>query len=89
MKIAITSEYGPDARENIERVNILDADVVPGDCVALDIHHGQMGVGGDASWGMRRLQQHSLGEESHPYVFRLRAFDPSEARVDELIDPVN
>ena len=89
MKIAITSEDGPDAQEKAGRVNIHVSDIVPGDYVALDIDHGQMGVGGDDSWGKRTLQQYSLGEKAYRYGFRLRAFDPGEARVDELLDPVN
>jgi beta-galactosidase len=88
-KVAITSEDGPDARDGEARINTHVDDVVPGDYVALAIDCGQMGVGGDDSWGKRTLQEYSLGEKSYRYGFRLRAFDPSETRVDDLLDPVN
>jgi beta-galactosidase len=88
-KVAITSEDGPGARKNASRVNTHVDDIVPGDYVALAIDYGQMGVGGDDSWGKRTLEQYSLGEKSYRYGFRLRAFDPSETPVDALLDPVN
>jgi Kef-type K+ transport system membrane component KefB len=59
-KIAITSEDGPDARKNEERVNVHVDDIVPGDFVSLNIDYGQMGVGGDDSWGKKTLMQYSL-----------------------------
>lgn len=88
-KIAITSEDGPDARKDDTRVNVHVDDIVPGDFVALDIDFGQMGVGGDDSWGKRTLQQYSLGEKSYRYGFRLRAFNIENVSLDELLDPVN
>jgi beta-galactosidase len=88
-KVAITSEDGPDAPANDARVNTHVDDIAPGDYVALAIDYGQMGVGGDDSWGKRTLEQYSLGEKTYRYGFRLRAFDPSETPVDALLDPVN
>ena len=32
---------------------------------------GQMGVGGDDSWGKRTLQKYSLNEQSYRYGFTL------------------
>jgi len=72
VKIAITSEDGPGARDNEERVNIHVNDVVPRDLVSLNIDLGQMGVGGDDSWGKRTLQAYSLNEKSYDYGFTIR-----------------
>ncbi len=72
MKIAITSEDGPGARNNEERVNVHVNDVVPRDLVSLNIDVGQMGVGGDDSWGKRTLQKYTLNEKSYDYGFTIR-----------------
>jgi beta-galactosidase len=74
VKIAITSEDGPDARDNDERVNMHVNDVVPRDLVSLDIDLGQMGVGGDDSWGKRTLMKYSLTEKVYSYGFTIRPF---------------
>ncbi len=71
VKIAITSEDGEGARDNEERVNIHVNDVVPRDLISFDIDYGQMGVGGDDSWGKRTLQEYSLNEMSYEYGFTL------------------
>jgi beta-galactosidase len=71
VKIAITSEDGPGARANDERVNVHVNDVKPRDLISLDIDFGQMGVGGDDSWGKRTLQEYSLNESSYHYGFSL------------------
>jgi beta-galactosidase len=84
-KIAITSEDGPDARKNKRRVNVHVDDIVPGDFVSLNIDYGQMGVGGDDSWGKRTLMQYSLGEKSYQYGFRLRPFSTGERSLDRLL----
>lgn len=83
-KIAITSEDGPGARKNTERVNIHVNDIRPRDLVSLDIDYGQMGVGGDDSWGKRTLQKYSLNKKEYSYGFRLRPYTPDKQR-DELI----
>ena len=87
-KIAITSEDGPDARKNTERVNVHVSDIVPRDFVSLNIDYGQMGVGGDDSWGKRALQRYSLSEREYRYGFRLRPYIFEEDRLDQLIGPV-
>jgi len=74
VKIAITSEDGPGARDNEERVNIHVNDIVPRDLISLDIDLGQMGVGGDDSWGKRTLMQYSFTESTYSYGFTLRPF---------------
>jgi len=85
VKIAITSEDGPDAQKNERRVNMHVDDIVPGDFVSLDIDYGQMGVGGDDSWGKRTLMKYSLVEKTYQYGFRLRPFSASRDRLDELL----
>jgi beta-galactosidase len=75
VKIAITSEDGPGARENEERVNIHVNDIVPRDLVSLDIDLGQMGVGGDDSWGKRTLMKYSFTESVYSYGFTLNTFE--------------
>jgi beta-galactosidase len=74
VKIAITSEDGPEARKNAGRVNIHVNDVVPRDLVSLDIDLGQMGVGGDDSWGKRTLMNYSFTGRTYSYGFTLRPF---------------
>ncbi len=79
VKIAITSEDGPGARDNEERVNVHVNDVLPRNLVSLNIDLGQMGVGGDDSWGKRTLMKYSLTEKSYSYGFTLRLFDPENS----------
>jgi beta-galactosidase len=74
VKIAITSEDGPGARENRERVNVHVNDIVPRELISLDIDLGQMGVGGDDSWGERTLMNYSFTESNYRYGFTLRPF---------------
>lgn len=86
VKIAITSEDGPGARNDEDRVNIHVNDIVPRDLVSLDIDYGQMGVGGDDSWGKRTLQQYSLNEKQYVYRFTLQPYSPGNGRLDELVN---
>ncbi len=85
VKIAITSEDGPGARENNDRVNVHVSDVGPRDLVSLDIDYGQMGVGGDDSWGKRTLMKYSLGEISYQYSFTLKPYVPMPGQLDQLV----
>ena len=71
VKIAITGEDGPGARDEAGRVNMHVNDIVPRDLVSLDIDLGQMGVGGDDSWGKRTLMQYSLTAKRYEYGFSL------------------
>jgi beta-galactosidase len=87
-KVAITSEDGPDARKNKKRVNVHVSDIVPGDFVSLDVDYGQMGVGGDDSWGKRTLQRYSLNQKEYRYGFRLRPYRFEEGRLDQLLSGV-
>jgi len=86
VKIAITSEDGPGARDNEERVNVHVSDVVPRDIVSLNIDLGQMGVGGDDSWGKRTLSKYSLTETSYRYSFTLMPYKPDAGRLDKLVE---
>ena len=85
VKVAITSEDGPGARDNEERVNVHVNDVVPRDIVSLNIDLGQMGVGGDDSWGKRTLSKYSFTDTSYSYGFILRPYTPEPGRLDSLV----
>jgi len=87
-KIAITSEDGPDAQKNEKRINVHVDDIVPGDFVSLNIDYGQMGIGGDDSWGKRTLMRYSLGAKKYQYGFRLRPFSVRKRHLDELLGVV-
>jgi len=86
VKVAITSEDGPGARDNEERVNVHVNDVVPRDIVSLNIDFGQMGVGGDDSWGKHTLSKYSLTEKSYRYSFSLLPYRPDAGRLDSLVE---
>jgi len=86
VKIAITSEDGEGARDNDERVNIHVSDIEPRDLISLDIDYGQMGVGGDDSWGKRTLQKYSLGEKIYRYGFTLVPYDGENTSLDRLVE---
>jgi beta-galactosidase len=56
-----------ESRRNARHVN----DVVPRDLVSVNLDYGQMGVGGDDSWGSRTLQRYMLNEKSYHYGFTI------------------
>ncbi len=85
VKIAITSEDGPDARDNDKRVNVHVSDVIARDIVALNIDYGQMGVGGDDSWGKHTLSKYSLTDTQYSYGFTLIPYTPADGRLNALI----
>ena len=85
VKIAITREDGPEERVNEQRVNMHVSDVVPRDIVSLNIDYGQMGVGGDDSWGKRTLMKYSLTDTNYSYGFTLLPYSPGNDRLDELV----
>ena len=74
-KIAITSEDGPTARNNEQRVNIHVNDIKPKDLISVNIDFGQMGVGGDDSWGKQTLRSYSLTDSQYQYAFWIRLYD--------------
>jgi beta-galactosidase len=53
--------------------------------VSLDIDLGQMGVGGDDSWGKRTLLQYSLGETTYRYKFTLVPYTVEAGSLDQLL----
>lgn len=59
--------YRPDAK----LINRHISDVVPRDLVCVNIDYGQMGVGGDDSWGERTHPQYCLLETKYRYSFRM------------------
>ena len=71
-KIAITSEDGDGARDNPYRVNVHTNDIKPRDLVSVNVDYGQMGIGGDDSWGKKTLRKYSLSESEYKYGFWLR-----------------
>ena len=52
--------------------------VQPRDLVELRLDHGQMGVGGDDSWGARPHERYRLAVRPYAYSFRLRPFAPAD-----------
>ncbi len=59
--------YRPDAK----LVNRHISDVIPRDLVRVNIDYGQMGVGGDDSWGERTHPQYCLLDTKYKYSFRM------------------
>jgi beta-galactosidase len=59
-------------RKDAKSVNTHTIDVKPRDLVNLNIDLGQMGVGGDNSWGALIHPQYRLLEKKYEYSFRIR-----------------
>ncbi len=59
--------YRPDAK----LVNRHICDVIPRDLVCVNIDYGQMGVGGDDSWGARTHPKYCLLDKQYKYAFRM------------------
>ncbi len=59
--------YRPDAKLANRHIS----DVVPRDLVCVNIDYGQMGVGGDTSWGARTHPQYCLTAREYKYGFRM------------------
>ena len=85
VKIAITGEDGPLAAEDPDRVNMHVNDIRPRQLISLNIDYGQMGLGGNDSWGARPLRKYSLTEPRYGYGFTLYPYTPGAGRLDELI----
>ncbi len=62
------SQYRPDAKT----ANTHTCDVKPRDFVNLNVDFGQMGVGGDNSWGAKIHPEYRLTEMKYEYSFRIR-----------------
>ena len=85
VKIAITSEDGAAARYDPRRVNMHVNDIEPRPLISLNIDYGQMGLGGDDSWGARTLDKYSLLDRAYRYRFTLRPYTPEAGRLDQLV----
>jgi len=72
-------------RKDARSVNTHTTDVKPLDLVALNIDYGQMGVGGDDSWGARTHPEYCLLDDSYNYSFRMRAVSSPGGDVDEIL----
>ena len=59
--------YRPDAKLANRHIS----DVIPRDLVRVNIDYGQMGVGGDNSWGARTHPQYCLTAREYRYGFRM------------------
>jgi beta-galactosidase len=59
-------------------------DVQPRPLVSLDLDYGQLGVGGDDSWGAQTHEKYRLLEPAYRYSFRLRPFDSRQESAAEL-----
>ena len=54
-------------------------DVHSRDHVTLDLDYGQMGLGGDTSWGAVILPQYRIPARAYSYRVRLLPFGPGDA----------
>jgi beta-galactosidase len=59
-------------------------DLEPRDYVTLDLDYGQMGLGGDTSWGARPHRQYRLPAKRYEYRVRLLPFGPGDRTPSEL-----
>jgi beta-galactosidase len=57
--------------ETDDKENRHTTDVVPRDLVAINIDYGQLGVGGDNSWGARPHPEYRLSKKSYFHNFRM------------------
>jgi beta-galactosidase len=60
-------------------------DLQPRDRVILDLDFGQMGVGGDTSWGARTHPEYRLTPKAYRFRVRLVPLRPAERSIEELV----
>ena len=60
-------------------------DLKPRDRVILDLDFGQMGVGGDTSWGGRTHPEYRLTPKAYRFRVRLVPLRPAERSIEELV----
>ncbi len=53
-------------------------DIAKRDFVSLHLDYGQMGVGGDDSWGAQTHPQYRLGVKSYAYALVLKPLAPGQ-----------
>jgi len=68
-------------RKDAKSANTHTNDVIPRDLISLNIDLGQMGVGGDDSWGAPIHPEYRLLERGYEYTFRLRPIN----REDDIL----
>jgi len=71
-------------RKDAKTANTHTIDVKPRELVNLNVDLGQMGVGGDDSWGAMIHPQYRLLEDKYEYSFRIKPLTP-EDNILELI----
>jgi len=59
-------------RKDAKSANVHASDIVPRDLVNVNIDLGQMGVGGDNSWGAMTHPQYRFTEQKYSYSFTIR-----------------
>ncbi|MEQ3695747.1 MAG: glycoside hydrolase family 2 TIM barrel-domain containing protein [Pseudomonadales bacterium] len=74
-KVAVTVQDGPEAQVNEERRNTHLNDIRPRPLTTLNLDYGQMGIGGDNSWGGHTLSQYNLNGDTFEYSLWLRFGD--------------
>jgi len=67
---------GPEQRRTI--------DMTPRDLVAFNVDLGQMGVGGDTSWGAKTHPEYTFPARPYSYRFALRPFDARDGSPSEV-----
>ncbi|NMC40186.1 MAG: DUF4981 domain-containing protein [Bacteroidales bacterium] len=65
-------------RKDAKTANRHTKDIKPRDLVNLHIDLGQMGVGGDDSWGAMVHPQYRLTDDEYEYSFRIRPLSPDD-----------
>lgn len=65
-------------RRDAKSANVHTSDISPKDLVNLNIDLGQMGVGGDNSWGAMTHPQYRFTEQKYSYSFRIRPIKGDE-----------
>lgn len=78
------SQYRRDAKSANTHTN----DIRPRDLVNLNVDLGQMGVGGDDSWGAEIHRQYRLTADKYEYSFRIRPVERDDDVVQLVKRPV-
>lgn len=54
------------------------------DLITVNIHHKQMGVGGDTSWGARTHKQYTITAKEYIYRIKIKPFSEKETKPEDL-----
>lgn len=71
-------------RKDAGTANTHTVDLVRRDETILNIDYGQMGVGGDTSWGARTHPEYCLNELRYSYSFRLKPIDAGKEDISSV-----